>query len=87
MYIKKTKRKENKMQTNINNKQSWVWSFDEDKNISFVVASLLTGHYEHNCPISERPIHAICAVHNISKTKVKKAIQIANEYIKNKEVE
>jgi hypothetical protein len=70
------------MQTNINNKESWIWSFDQDKNISIVVASLLTGHYEHNYPISERPIHAICAVHNISKTKVKKAIQIANEYTK-----
>jgi hypothetical protein len=44
------------MQTNINNKESWVWSFDEDKNISFVVASLLTGHYEYDCSINERPI-------------------------------
>jgi hypothetical protein len=75
------------MQTNINNKESWIWSFDQDKNISIVVASLLTGHYEHDCPINERSIDAICAVRNMSKTKVKKAIQIANEYIKNKGVE
>jgi hypothetical protein len=69
------------------NNNSWQFSFHEDKNISFVVASLLTGHYEYDCSINERPIAAICAVHNINKTQAKKAIQLANEYIKNKEVE
>ena len=86
-YKHKKKQKKGKtMQTNINNKESWIWSFDQDKNISIVVASLLTGHYEYDCSINERPIAAICAVHNINKTQAKKAIQLANEYIKNKEV-
>jgi hypothetical protein len=34
------------MLTNMNYKNSWLWSFDQDKNISLVVASLLKGHYE-----------------------------------------
>jgi hypothetical protein len=84
--LKQKQTKGKTMQTNINNKESWIWSFDQDKNISIVVASLLTGHYEYDCSINERPIAAICAVHNINKTQAKKAIQLANEYIKNKEV-
>ena len=68
------------------NNNSWQFSFHEDKNISFVVASLLTGHYEYNCSINQLSIETICAINNINKTQAKKAIQLANEYIKNKEV-
>ena len=74
------------MQTNMNNKQSWLWSFDEDKNVSVVVASLLTGHYEYNCSVDQLSIEAICAINNINKTQAKKAIQLVKKYIKNKEV-
>ena len=73
------------MKTNINNKNSWLWSFDQDKNISLVVATLLTGHYEHEYPINERCIEAICAVNNINKTQAKKAIKIALNYIQERE--
>jgi hypothetical protein len=74
------------MLTNINNNKSWIWSFDQDKNISLVIASLLNGYYEHNYLIDETNITAICAVHNIKKTQAKKAVKIALNYIKQKEV-
>ena len=31
-----------------NNKNNWIYSFDNDKNISFAIASVLNGYYEHN---------------------------------------
>ena len=72
------------MLTNINNNKSWILSFDQDKNISLVVASLLNGYYEHNYLINETNILAVCAVHNINKTQAKKAVKIALNYIKQK---
>ena len=62
---------------------SWQFSFHEDKNISFCVASLLTGHYEYEEPVNERNINALCCVHNLNKTQVKTAIKTALNYIKN----
>ena len=66
-------------------KNSWQFSFHEDKNISFCVASLLTGHYEHNRPVSTKYIEALTCVHNLTKRQVKTAIKTALNYIKNNE--
>lgn len=60
---------------------SWQFSFHEDKNISFCVASLLTGHYEHELPVNDRSVEAIQAVHNLNKRQVKLALKIAEKYI------
>jgi hypothetical protein len=65
------------------NNNSWQFSFHEDKNISFCVASLLTGHYEHELPVNDRSIEAIQAVHNLKKRQAKEAIKVALNYIKN----
>lgn len=64
---------------------SWQFSFHEDKNISFCVASLLTGHYNYNDPVNsdKRNINALCCVYNLNKTQVKTAIKTALNYIKN----
>jgi len=68
---------------NINNKSSWIWSLHDDKNISLVVASLLTGYFEYNHDFRNKPEHidAIQSVHNVNKTQAKKSIQIASDYI------
>lgn len=29
-----------------NNKEHWIYSFDDDKNISFAIASVLNAYYE-----------------------------------------
>nr|BAR32163.1 hypothetical protein [uncultured Mediterranean phage uvMED] len=65
------------------NNNSWQLSLHEDKNISFCVASLLTGHYEHNVPVNDRLIDALTCVHNLNKRQVKTAIKTALNYIKN----
>jgi len=62
---------------------SWQFSFHEDNNISFCVASLLTGHYEHQMPVDAMNIEAIQSVHNLNKRQVKTAIKTALDYIKN----
>ena len=64
---------------------SWQFSFHEDKNISFCVASLLKGHYEFEIPINNTSVEAIQAVHNLKKTQVKEAIKVALNYIENNE--
>ena len=67
-----------------NNKNNWIYSFDTDKNISFAIASLLNGYYEHNFNIPTN-IQVIQSVHNLNKSQVKIVIKKASEYINNKE--
>ena len=66
-----------------NNKNNWIYSFDDDKNISFAIASVLNGYFEHNYQIS-KDTNAIQSVHNLNKSQAKKVIKKANEYIKRK---
>ena len=69
----------------MNNNNSWQYSFDNDKNISFCVATLLTGFYEHDLPVDAMNIEAVQSVHNLNRTQVKTAIKKAKQYInKNK---
>ncbi len=65
---------------NINNKNSWIFSFDSDKNISFAIASVLNGYYEHNHDFTNN-IQAIQSVHNLSKSKANKVIKKAKLFI------
>jgi len=67
-----------------NNKNNWIYSFDTDKNISFAIASLLNGYYEHNFNIPTNT-QAIQSVHNLNKSQAKIVIKKASEYINNKE--
>ena len=67
-----------------NNKDHWIYSFDDDKNISFAIASVLNAYYEKNYSFAKN-IDAIQAVHNLNKTQAKKVINKANEFIKNKQ--
>jgi len=67
-----------------NNKNNWIYSFDTDKNISFAIASLLNGYYEHNFNIPTNT-QAIQSVHNLNKSQSKIVIKKASEYINNKE--
>ncbi len=67
-----------------NNKTNWIYSFDTDKNISFAIASLLNGYYEHNFNIPTNT-QAIQSVHNLNKSQAKTVIKKASEYINNKE--
>jgi len=67
-----------------NNKDHWIYSFDNDKNISFAIASILNGYYENNFNIPTNT-QAIQSVHNLNKTQAKKVINKANEFIKNKQ--
>ena len=67
-----------------NNKNHWIYSFDNDKNISFAIASILNGYYENNFNIPTNT-QAIQSVHNLNKTQAKKVINKANEFIKNKQ--
>ena len=46
---------------NINNKNSWIFSFDSDKNISFAIASVLNGYYEHNHDFTNKEVFVIFA--------------------------
>ena len=66
-----------------NNKDHWIYSFDNDKNISFAIASVLNAYYEKNYSFAKNT-DAIQAVHNLNKTQAKKVINKANEFIKNK---
>jgi hypothetical protein len=66
-----------------NNKEHWIYSFDNDKNISFAIASVLNGYFENEYDFTNN-IEAIQAVHHLNKTQAKKVINKANEYIKNK---
>ena len=67
-----------------NNKNHWIYSFDTDKNISFAIASLLNGYYEHNFNIPTNT-QAIQSVHNLNKSQAKTVIKKASEYINKKE--
>jgi len=66
-----------------NNKDHWIYSFDDDKNISFAIASVLNAYYEKNYSFAKNT-DAIQVVHNLNKTQAKKVINKANEFIKNK---
>jgi len=66
-----------------NNKNHWIYSFDNDKNISFAIASVLNAYYEKNYSFF-KSIDAIRAVHNLNKSDAKKVIKKADEYIKRK---
>jgi|TARA_A100001391_G_scaffold6543_3_gene4237 hypothetical protein len=65
-----------------NNKKHWIYSFDKDKNISFAIASILNGYYEHNYPVDAHNIQAIQSVHNLNKSEAKQVINKAKDYIK-----
>ena len=67
-----------------NNKQHWIYSFDNDKNISFAIASVLHAYYEHNISIDSHNIQAIQSVHNLIKSQAEEVIKKASEYIKRK---
>ena len=66
------------------NNNHWIYSFDDDKNISFAIASVLNGYFEHNYQIP-KDTNAIQAVHNLNKSEAKKVIKKANEYIERKD--
>jgi len=66
-----------------NNKNHWIYSFDNDKNVSFAIASVLNGYFEHNYQIPT-DTNAIQSVHNLTKKQAKKVIKKADEYIKRK---
>ena len=61
---------------------SWQFSFHEDKNISFAIASVLNAYYEKNYSFAKN-IDAIQAVHNLKKRQAKEVIKVALNYIKN----
>ena len=67
-----------------NNKNHWIYSFDNDKNISFAIASVLNAYYEKNYSFAKN-VEAIQAVHNLSKSEAKKVIKKANDYIERKD--
>ena len=67
-----------------NNKNHWIYSFDDDKNISFAIASVLNAYYEKNYSFAKN-VEAIQAVHNLNKSEAKKVIKKANDYIKRKD--
>ena len=66
-----------------NNKNHWIYSFDDDKNISFAIASVLNQYYELNYSFVKN-IEAIKAVHNLNTTQAKKVIKKARDYINQK---
>ena len=67
-----------------NNKNHWIYSFDNDKNISFAIASVLNAYYEKNYSFAKN-VEAIQAVHNLNKSEAKKVIKKANDYIERKD--
>ena len=66
-----------------NNKNHWIYSFDDDKNISFAIASVLNQYYELNYSFVKN-IEAIKAVHNLNTTQAKKVVKKAKDYINQK---
>ena len=64
----------------MNKQEHWIYSFDTDKNISFAIASVLNGYYEHGYNFTNN-LKAIQAVHNLNKTQAKKVIKKAKSYI------
>ena len=67
-----------------NNKEHWIYSFDDDKNISFAIASVLNAYYEKNYSFAKNT-NAIQSVHNLTKKQAKEVITKSKEYInKNK---
>ena len=66
-------------------KYPWMFSFHEDKNISFCVAGLLIGYYDFKREINYESsiIQANRSVHNLTNKQVKTAIKTALNYIKN----
>lgn len=67
-----------------NNKEHWIYSFDNDKNISFAIASVLNAYYEKNYSFAKNT-EAIQVVHNLTKKQAKEVIEKSKEYInKNK---
>ena len=67
-----------------NNKDHWIYSFDNDKNISFAIASVLNAYYEKNYSFAKN-IEAIKVVHNLTWKQAEEVIKKANEFIKNKQ--
>lgn len=73
-----------------NNKQHWIFSFHNDRNISFATASILKGYYQFNSELPQskeeykNKVMAIKCVHNLSTKEAKEAIETAKEYINNK---
>tara|TARA_Y100001938_G_C7831527_1_gene301613 strand:- start:345 stop:554 length:210 start_codon:yes stop_codon:yes gene_type:complete len=67
-----------------NNKNHWIYSFDDDKNISFAIASVLNAYYEKNYSFAKN-VEAIQVVHNLNKSEAKKVIKKANDYIERKD--
>tara|TARA_R100000781_G_scaffold108922_1_gene73649 strand:- start:175 stop:387 length:213 start_codon:yes stop_codon:yes gene_type:complete len=67
-----------------NNKNHWIYSFDDDKNISFAIASVLNAYYKENYSFAKN-VEAIQAVHNLKKSEAKKVIKKANDYIERKD--
>ena len=63
-----------------NNKNNWIYSFDKDKNISFAIASVLNGYFEHNYNFTDN-IQAIQSVHNLNKLQANKVIKKAKLFI------
>ena len=66
-----------------NNKNNWMYSFDKDKNISFAIASVLNGYFEHSFDFINN-VRAIQAVHNLSKSQANEVIKKAKLWIKKK---
>tara|TARA_B100001121_G_C18489691_1_gene526657 strand:- start:47 stop:262 length:216 start_codon:yes stop_codon:yes gene_type:complete len=65
-----------------NDKHLWIYSFDNDKNISFAIASVLNAYYKKNYSFAKNT-DAIQAVHNLTKKQAKQVITKAKKYIKN----
>ena len=72
-----------------NDSNHWIFSFHNDKNISFATASILKGYYEFNSELPQSKeeyktkVMAIQAVHNLSIKEAKEAIETAKDYINN----
>ena len=75
-----------------NDQNNWIFSFHNDKNISFATASILTGFYQFNSELPQdkeeykRKVMAIKAVHNLSTKQAKEAIETAKQYINNNNI-
>jgi len=75
-----------------NDPNHWIFSFHNDKNISFATASILKGYYEFNSELPQSKeeyktkVMAIKAVHNLSTKQAKEAIETAKQYINNNNI-
>ena len=72
-----------------NEPKHWIFSFHNDKNISFAAASILKGYYEFNSELPKNndeyktKVMALKAVHNLTTKEAKEAIETAKNYINN----